>query len=264
MSTAAPITRAGLCSVTFRASSPTEVIGYASDAGLASIEWGTDTHVPLGDRRLAADVGRQTRDAGLAVASLGSYFHCESREVAALLDTAQSLGASRVRVWAGVRGSDESSRAERHLVTANLRETALQASDRGIEVALEYHGGTLTDTLESTLALLDDVGLPNVSTYWQPRVDAGAAVACEELLSLGSWVSTVHVFSWWPGSTRLPLSRRTDLWGEALALANALRVTDALLEFVPGDDPAILRDEAAFLKSHLAADPAGHCNPHGQ
>ncbi len=251
MNTAAPATRAGLCSVTFRALSPRDVIRFADQAGLASIEWGTDAHVPVGDTSHAANIGHQTRDAGLVVASLGSYYRCDAGDVAPLLATAQSIGAPRVRVWAGTRGSGDVSREERLQVTENLREATKRAADAGIQLAVEYHGGTLTDTLDSTLALLGDVGSANLTTYWQPRLDASAALACDELRSLGSNVSTVHVFSWWPGSERLRLSERSDLWSEALPLAESLGVTDALLEFVPGDDPAILHEEATSLREWL-------------
>jgi 3-dehydroshikimate dehydratase len=247
------ITRAGLCSVTFRASSPSDVIGFCSQAGLTSIEWGTDRHVPVGNIGLSADVGNQTRDAGLIVASLGSYYRCDTGNIDALLQTAQSIGAPRVRIWAGSAGSGETSSEERRLLMLNLREAASRAFDVGIELALEYHGGTLTDNLDSTLALLNDTNSPNLSTYWQPRPDAPASVACDELRALGSLVSAVHVFSWWPGSHRLRLSGRTDLWSAALPLANSLGATDALLEFVPQDDPAILREEAALIKAWLGA-----------
>lgn len=254
MNNATPTTRAGLCSVTFRALPVPDVIRISAEAGLASIEWGTDIHVPIGDTPLAAIVGKQTRDAGLAVASLGSYFRCDTGDVAALIETARSVGAPRVRVWAGSSASNDISAEERASISANLREATRRAADVGITLALEYHRGTLTDTLDSTIALLDEVNSPNLSTYWQPRQDAPAAVAVDELRSLGSRVSAVHVFSWWPGSTRLPLPARTELWSEALPLATALGVTDALLEFVPRDDPALLREEAAFLKSGLATD----------
>jgi hypothetical protein len=55
----------------------------------------------------------------------------------------------------------------------------------------------------------------------------------------------VHVFSWWPGSTRRRLSERRALWQ---AVFSAFTDGDALLEFVPGDDPALVRSEAEELR----------------
>ncbi len=65
-------------------------------------------------------------------------------------------------------------------------------------------------------------------------------------------VSAVHVFSWWPGSTRLRLAERASLWRSAFELFTA---GDALLEFVPGDDPALVADEARALTALLEEAP---------
>jgi hypothetical protein len=58
-------------------------------------------------------------------------------------------------------------------------------------------------------------------------------------------VPAVHVFSWWPGSTRLRLRERRDLWR---AVFEEFTHGDALLEFVPDDDPALVAAEAEELR----------------
>jgi hypothetical protein len=58
-------------------------------------------------------------------------------------------------------------------------------------------------------------------------------------------VPAVHVFSWWPGSTRLRLRERRELWRAVFATFTA---GDALLEFVPDDDPALVSEEAEELR----------------
>ena len=66
--------------------------------------------------------------------------------------------------------------------------------------------------------------------------------------------STIHVFSWWPRSERLPLAERSDLWESAFAILAATgNDRDALLEFVPGDDPALLQREADALRTLITA-----------
>ncbi|MET1053117.1 MAG: TIM barrel protein [Mycetocola sp.] len=246
--------RAGLCSVTFRQLRPEEVIAHAATAGLDSIEWGTDVHVPPGDLDRARRIGDLTREAGLVVASLGSYFHCTAEDdIDEVLETAAAIGAPRIRVWAGRVGSDAVSPAERAETTAILRESALRAEDYGIELALEFHGWTLTDTGASARRLLEETGSDNVSAYWQPTKGLADALAIGELEAIAPWVSAVHVFSWWPGSEPLPLTGRSELWQRALGIARTLpRVTDALLEFVPDDDPAVLPREAETLRRWLA------------
>jgi sugar phosphate isomerase/epimerase len=246
--------RAGLCSVTFRALTPERIVELAKDAGLEAIEWGGDVHVPPGDAVRAAEVARITIDAGLAVASYGSYFRAGGGEsLTPILDSAEALGADRVRIWAGDVGSDAAAEGDRHAVVARLRAAASEAEARGIGLALEFHSGTLADTAPSTLRLLAEVGSPALSTYWQPTVGAGVDAVLNDYRALAAYTSAAHVFSWWPEHERLPLRARDALWTRFFAEAGtaATPPRDALLEFVPGDDPALLASEAAALRGYL-------------
>jgi 3-dehydroshikimate dehydratase len=231
--------RPGLCSVTLRALDVEAVAAAADRAGLEAIEWGADVHVPPGD--LAA--AERARGTGVAVASYGSYFRAGDPldEFAAVLETARALGAPRIRIWAGRVGSAEASPAGRAAVAEGVRAAVELAGD--IEVALEFHGGTLTDAPASAVALLAAAG--GARTYWQPPQGAPDAVALAGLRAVAPWLAAVHVFSWLPRAERHPLAARAALWREALALAGDV---DALLEFVPGDDPAVLAREAATLR----------------
>src|SRR5690606_12472075 len=126
---------------------------------------------------------------------------------------------------------------------------------RGITLALEYHRGTVADDPDAVLRLLADVGSAALSTYWQPPVGAADADALAEFDALAAHTSAVHVFSWWPDAERLRLHEREELWRGLCAAASALPASprDALLEFVPDDDPALLASEAATLRRWLAA-----------
>ncbi|GAA4487596.1 sugar phosphate isomerase/epimerase family protein [Microbacterium panaciterrae] len=260
--------RPGLCSVTFRQLDPAALATLAARAGLSVIEWGGDVHVPPGDPARAAEVARITADAGLAVCSYGSYFRADAgEEIGAILDSAEALGADRIRVWAGRIGSADATPAERAETIDALARAAEQAGRRRVGLALEFHGGTLADDAEQTLRVLDEVGSPHLSTYWQPTVSASDAVAVAEYERIADRVSAVHVFSWWPAAERLPLNARDGLW-RAFSAAAAVAPApprDALLEFVPDDDPATLAAEAAALRAYLAgpAAPTGPTGPEG-
>lgn len=135
-------------------------------------------------------------------------------------------------------------------VTRGLAELADVAATAGIEVALEFHRNTLTDEVDSTITLLLDVGAPNLKTYWQPPVDLDDAQCLEQLEALMPWLSTVHVFSWWPSNTRLPLAARASLWRPVLdRLAAEPREINALLEFVADDSQDQFAKDAADLHS---------------
>lgn len=250
--------RPGLCSITFRDLDPATVARRAAAAGLECIEWGGDVHVPAGDVAAAQRARILTVDSGLEVASYGSYLRFVgsddevSAQAEAVLRSAEALGAPRVRVWAGDAGSAETSAADRARIVERIRTTADAAASRGIDLGLEFHGGTLTDEIGSTLSLLTEIGHEAVWTYWQPHQNMPDEAALETLQRVRDQVSTVHVFSWWPGSERLPLEARAGLWTEALAMVEASgRDHDALLEFVPGDDPALLAQEAETLRGWL-------------
>ncbi|MGC0417900.1 sugar phosphate isomerase/epimerase family protein [Embleya sp. AB8] len=243
-------TTLGLCSVTFRRLPAAEVARRAADAGLAAIEWGADVHAPAGEPGTVRAVRAVSDRYGLVCCSYGSYFRATPAESAAFPAVARAavlLGAPRVRVWAGGTGSRSALPDERHETVHCLREAARIAADHGLELATEFHGETLTDTVASTIRLLDEVGADNVRTYWQPPLDTPDEQALAGLVELGDRVTAVHVFSWWPGNNRLPLADRWSLWVAALGLP-AVRGVEALLEFVPGDDPAVLGHEAETLR----------------
>lgn len=245
--------RPGLCSVTFRQLAAERVVELSAEAGLEAIEWGGDVHVPPGDPERAGEVARATTDAGLAVCSYGSYFRGGADEpITPILDSAGALGTDRVRIWAGRVDSADATPEEYAQVAARLRDAVAEASERAIGLALEFHRRTLADTRDATLRLLADV--PGLTTYWQPTVDAPDAVALAEYDALAAHTSAVHVFSWWPFDRRLRLDERESLWHPLFAAAAAQPAPprDALIEFVPDDDPALLAPEAATLRRWLA------------
>jgi len=242
----------GLCSVTFRSLPVAEVVRLSVAAGLDCVEWGADVHAPPSDAAALAEVRDRTADAGLRVASYGAYWRAgvhPLEDLHPVLDAAQVLGAPRVRVWAGDRGTDVATdETWRRVVDATSAAGEL-ARARGLRLGLEFHARTLTDSAESTVRLLDLVGQPAVVPYWQPRLDDQPGAALEGLRPLVDRVDAVHVFSWWPGDHRLPLADRADLWQPALAeLLGRHPAIDLLLEFVPGDDPSRLSTEAATLR----------------
>ncbi|MFB9906734.1 sugar phosphate isomerase/epimerase family protein [Allokutzneria oryzae] len=247
----------GLVSVTFRHLDVPRVIELVTEAGLSAVEWGGDVHVPSGDVETARLVREQCASAGISIAGYGSYYRAgasDPSEVDRALRTAVALGAPRIRVWAGTWGSKRITPGKRAEVLAALRLCAQAAEAEGLQVALEFHRNTLTDTVESTQAVLAEIGMPNVASYWQPRGAQDVEEAVDEVRSLLPNLPTVHVFSWgagW-GDNRLPLGERADLWEAVLPeLAGDEVDRYALLEFVPDDHPAAFRRDAGTLLGWL-------------
>ena len=190
--------KTGLVSITFRKLKPLEIISLVKESGLAAIEWGGDVHVPHGNIAVARKVADQTRNAGLEVAAYGSYYRVgvsedERSKFSSVLETAVELGASTIRVWAGNRGAaDTSPELRKKIVVEALRISELAAQEN-IVIGFEYHGGTLTDSVESVRQLMDETNHDNLKFYWQPTIGMPAEQQFSGLRDVSGRLSNIHV-----------------------------------------------------------------------
>jgi sugar phosphate isomerase/epimerase len=247
--------RTGLVSVTFRPLPPQRVVELARRAKLDAIEWGGDVHVPHGDVARAREVRTMTLDAGLAVAAYGSYYRAGVSEADGLpfervLESAVQLAAPTVRVWAGNKGSADSSPDDRQRVADDLRRIAGLAVGASVTVSLEYHANTLTDTVESARALLDEVPHPNLLTLWQPPNNQPVEHCVASLRSVLGRLGNVHVFHWTGAQNeRRPLAEGEDRWRQYLdVLTRGGTPRFVLMEFVQGDSPEQFLRDAVTLR----------------
>lgn len=250
----------GLCSITFRKKSPEEIISLAQTAQLSGIEWGGDVHVPPGNIPAAQDIARQTRSAGLEIPSFGSYYRLgvtAPADAADILAAAKALGAGIVRVWAGNQGSADASPEFRKSVVQDALALADAAAEKGLKIACEWHGNTLTDTLESSLQFLAEANHPNFGVYWQPRNGQSAESRQKDIAAILPRLMGLHVFHWSDAGERLPLSQGVDVWIPALqylvdaASQSGIAPLYAHLEFTAGDDDTQMKEDAVTLRGWL-------------
>ncbi|GAB4164651.1 MAG: sugar phosphate isomerase/epimerase [Terrimicrobiaceae bacterium] len=249
--------RPGLVSVSFRKLTAAQVATSAASAGLSCIEWGGDVHVPHGDLSVASEVRKLTADHGMSVSAYGSYLRLgapDGPDPLAVVETASELGAPVIRVWAGTKGSAETSPEERRQVEAAAIRTADLAAAAGLRVAYEYHGNTLTDTPDSAACLLDATMHPAIQTFWQPPNEVEYSVALASIERVLPRLGNIHAFHWKPTPRdRRPLADGGSEWLGYLGLAlTAGGQRDVLLEFLPQDDPELLPREADTLKGLIA------------
>jgi 3-dehydroshikimate dehydratase len=246
--------RAGLVSISFRNHTVAEVVAMARSAGLESIEWGGDIHVPHGDLRAAREAAAMTADHGMRVSAYGSYLRLgvvggpDPEEVIA---TGVALGAPTIRVWAGAKSPSESTPEDRARVVGAALRAAAMADKAGLSLSYEFHGGTLTETAASAAALLGET--PGIRCFWQPPVGLDTAACLASLEAVLPRLSNVHAFHWWPTSSdRLPLAEGAGRWNAFLGRIRAAGPDpDVSLEFMPGDSPDVLATEAASLRRLL-------------
>ncbi|HBF33791.1 TPA: sugar phosphate isomerase/epimerase [Candidatus Sumerlaeota bacterium] len=254
--------KTGLCSVTFRNLSPQEIIQLAAKAGINGIEWGGDLHVPYGNLELADEVRQQTLDAGLQVSSYGSYYRVggESPEIVFedVVETAQTLGAPVVRVWAGKQASAVASEEHRAKVVEDARRICDIAAKANVRIAFEYHNNSLTDTAESAVRLFQAINHENLRSYWQPPEGMNYENCLDGLHLVSPWLSHVHVFQWTVENGKVirhALSHGADRWRAYLAEAGAVKKEAgeryAILEFVLGDSTAAFLEDAKTLHALL-------------
>lgn len=240
--------KTGLVSVSFRSLSPEAVIELTKRAGLDSIEWGGDVHVPPHDLIHAKNVGEQTRAAGLEIACYGSYYRLTDEETGMaekIVAAANALGAPMIRVWAGRLPSAEAGEEHRAMIVRNAQILADMAGE--IAVVFEYHGGTLTDDASSALRLLEDVNRPNAGTLWQPPVGMNIEDCLSSIRTVGTYIRNIHTFSW-RGTDRLPLSDGAEKWRACFSEIGKLPGEHRLmLEFVKDDNPEQLLTDAECL-----------------
>jgi sugar phosphate isomerase/epimerase len=245
--------QAGLVSITFRRLSPAEIIELVKQTPLTGIEWGGDIHVPHGDVKRAAEAGRMTREAGLAVSAYGSYYGNKDGLVfERVLDSAIALGAPLIRIWAGRKGSASAAPGDWERIIDDTRRIAAATAAAGRQIAFEFHGNTLNDSPESCVKLLQSIGHPAVFTYWQPPAGAGVEDCLTGLKTVLPWLKGVHVFHWEPGHTRQPLAAGAQRWPAYLRLLRKSGAAGyASLEFVRDDSPQAFLEDAKTLAGWL-------------
>jgi sugar phosphate isomerase/epimerase len=250
----------------FRSLSAAEIVEVVKQAGLEAIEWGGDVHVPPGDLDAAKEALRLTRDAGLEVSSYGSYYKIFNpdgtlQEFAPVLESALALETNVLRIIPGSIGPDADD-AHWTAIAEHSRAAADAAAKHDVRVAFEFHPLTLTETHESTLKLLEMIDHPNMYMYWQPAYFAPSMeYRMEGLTALKDRILNLHVYHWnyerkeegfYAGIDRRPLEEGRDDWAQYFAVElNPDLPHFALIEFVKGDTPDQLMQDAAALKSWL-------------
>ena len=244
----------GLCSVTFRPLSVDAILKLAAEAGIGAIEWSGDVHVPPHDLPLARDVGERTRALGIATPSYGSrYFLGSFGDFEAESRTAEALGATCVRVWAGHKEPSEIPREEYATLLQDTGRCADICATRGQTLCLEYHVATHTATPEGAVRLIRDTERSNVGTYFQSmywHTPTAEGVHAEDLRAISlilPHLAHVHVYLR-DGKLHRPLAEGRHLWRE---FVRAMGDRVYYLEFVKDGSPEQFLADARVLREIL-------------
>lgn len=253
------MTNIGLCSVTFREKTPQEILEWMSQSLLHAIEWAGDAHAnPDETTEYKENLAEITKEAGLTISSYGSYYFAgEDQDFEPILETAKALNTKDIRIWAGAmdraKKPGEIDPDQQQKVIEDIKRVAQLAAKEEINIHLEYHRWTYTDTAEDTLHLLEQVAEPNVFSYWQPMVEATVEERVKNIHTLGSWISNVHTFYWDTESRRFPLNEGSEAWAQYIDALEQYPYKDRhyLMEFVKDNDEKQALEDAQVLSGLL-------------
>jgi 3-dehydroshikimate dehydratase len=243
----------GICSVSYRNSSPDDIIAATVKAGLAGIEWSADTHVPHGNREKAEAVMLATLKARLTVSAYGSFFRLGTdgdASFAEVLASARSLQAPLIRIWAPA--------AQDSVSTTTLAETGRRLADKsghyGITLCVEAHERTTLHNYEALGAYIHQVNHPFFRACWSPLPGIGEDEILRQSAPLYPYTALVHVRSWAAGYQRRSLGENTDALGTILSGIRSARSGSeldvwTLIEYLEDETPAVLSREAAILNT---------------
>lgn len=175
--------------------------------------------MPETDKVNAERVAQLMTKADLKTSSYGTYYRLGSfEEFAPYLEVAKILGATILRVWAGEKGSAETTFEGRQQIVADAQRIGELAAAEGLSISLEYHANTLTDTPESAARLMEEIDSEEVLFYWQPANDLTVKERLDSLPQLAQWITNVHVFHWENFRNRFPLAEGFDDWKQYMEI----------------------------------------------
>jgi sugar phosphate isomerase/epimerase len=184
--------------------------------------------------------------------SYGSYYRMVEKDedaFRAICKTSQALGAGIVRTWLGRTGSERITHEQYATLLEETKKLSAIADEYGQTLAFEFHGKTLNDNGESSVAFLADCAKENVKTYWQPLSYSDN----EKNLSLVlPYLCAVHVFTWDDDHKRYPLADGTQQWKKYLQILKDADIsTKLIMEFVKNDTAEQFLTDAAVLRNWI-------------
>lgn len=194
---------------------PNQTVGDAlklfARAGLDAAEViyqdGYKSGLPVGDTGAAVEVARIADGEGIPIIGLTPYTTAinatdEKLRIAAVdefrsaIEIANTIGASRIRVYSGAWQPNQAHHAEHwDQLVRSLQELSQPAADAGVILCAENHFGTMTQSALDTAKLIKDVNSPAVRVlYDQANLTFTHDEDVDEAFSVqGHLIGHVHV-----------------------------------------------------------------------
>lgn len=204
----------GLCTISNKDATVDEIIPQAAAAGYDGIEvWGRN-HVDGSSESACRRIRNAAADHDLAVLTYGSYLRAGTDTFTENLqhevNVADRLDVDRFRVWAGDFEYGDHTQQHWQQTVDDLRTLTTIASERGFEVTVEKHPGSLTNEAEGASRLISAVDEPACRLNYQPMFSLSAGEIRAEMEQLAPVSNQMHLQavprSGAGGDERCPLS----------------------------------------------------------
>lgn len=161
-----------LCTISFRHQliSFTDIVQFAYENGFEGIElWGTHAqNLYMQERETTEREIDYLKDKNLEVTMISDYLDISlSADFQKMMEKCEQLvilanwfNTNKIRTFAGQKGSEDFSEQERKEYVKRIRMICDLFAPHNMYILLETHPNTLTDTLPSTLKLLEEVNHP--------------------------------------------------------------------------------------------------------
>ncbi|MGH0427882.1 sugar phosphate isomerase/epimerase family protein [Bacillus hominis] len=161
-----------LCTISFRHQliSFTDIVQFAYENGFEGIElWGTHAqNLYMQERETTEREIDYLKDKNLEVTMISDYldislladFQKTMEKCEQLVKLAKWFNTNKIRTFAGQKGSEDFSEQERKEYVKRIYMLCDLFAQHNMYILLETHPNTLTDTLPSTLKLLEEVNHP--------------------------------------------------------------------------------------------------------
>lgn len=187
----------GLCTISGGDRPVEEVIEAAGAAGYTGVEiWGKD-HVEDGSPETCRRIVDAAVEHGVEIPVYGSYLRPGTDEFPDGLDheiaVADRLGVDLLRVWAGSQeyGNHDADHWDR--VIADLDRLLDRAAGHDLEVTVEKHAGTLTNTERGARRIIEAIDRDRCGLNWQPSFSLSPDALAAEAETLAPLSNHVHL-----------------------------------------------------------------------
>ena len=240
--------KAGLVSVSFRGLTPEAIMNLMKESNLGYIEWGSDVHAKPDDIDTLKSIADMQRDMGIECSSYGTYFRIgvnKTEEIYDYINAAKILGTDTLRLWCSDKSASKFTDEEKKALFEECRRLAEIAEEEKVILCMECHINTFTDSIESSLELMEETASPAFRMYYQPNQYKTEKENLCYASKISEYTTNIHVFNW-KEKEKYPLSEAKEIWTEYLKNFDGERYL--LLEFMPDGKEESLITEANTLR----------------